>query len=258
MATAKTSVVKQKATALQTSSFSEEMDLLRSRLAAPAGDRIKFENQHFILPSEAKAKTLDMVIVDFVYQNIMYENAYQKGVAPIIKCFGLSVTPTGMNPSPNAPDMQNTDGCDGCPQNQFGSRGDGKACANRVLVAVVPADDANGPMYVLDLPPTSNLKKDRMSFNNYVSGIANGIQRPPYGVVTHAQFDPTQTYAKIQFDLVRAFEMDEAEDAEYVQIIRGRREEARARLMTEPDVSAAANDVAPKKGALKAPVKRRA
>lgn len=258
MATAKKAVPavkKSTAVALGTSAFSEDIEALKNRLAAPSGDKIKIENKQFNLPSGAKADELDVVIVDFVYFNAYYENAYQKGVVVPPSCLSLHPEPKGAVPSPNGSDVQ-CDGCDGCPQNQFGSSGKGKACQNRVLIAVLPADaDESTPFSILDLPPTS-IK----GFSAYVSSVAGALQRPPYGVVTNVSCDENETYAKVIFADPQPFDMDVVEDAERVAMIRSRRAEARTRLMTEPDLTVSANDAAPakRKTALKAPVKRRA
>lgn len=255
MATAKKlpAVKKSTAVALGTTAFSEDLEALKNRLAAPSGDKIKIENKEFILPSGAQADELDVVIVDFVYMNAYYEDAYQKGVVSSPVCLSLHPEPKGAVPSPNSRDAQCGD-CDGCAQNAFGSKGKGKACQNRVLIAVLPADAEEGSAFaILDIPPTS-IK----GFSNYVSSVAAALQRPPYGVITRISCDPNETYAKVIFSDPQPFDMENEEDVARVTMIRSRREEARTRLMTEPDLNAANDAPAPKKTALKAPVKRRA
>ena len=148
-------VTKQRATALATTSFSDDLADLKSRLAAPGGDKIKAENKQFKLPSGATANELDIVIVDFIHFNAFYETGYTKGVVSAPGCAALGIEPKGMVPLPAGTAIQNA-GCDGCAQNQFGSKGAGKACQNRILVAVLPADaDETTPMALFDLPPTS-------------------------------------------------------------------------------------------------------
>lgn len=261
MASAKTSVAKQKATALATTSFSEDIEALKNRIAAPSGDKIKIENKQFKLPSGAVADELCVVIVDFAYFNAYYEGAYTKGVIESPVCFSLGKEPKGMEPSPNGTDVQCETGCDGCVQNTFGSKGKGKACQNRLRIAVLPADteatDENTPMALLDLPPTS-IK----GFQSYVASVARSLQRPPYGVKTYITCDPNETYAKVLFGAENhpePFNMEDADEAAFVGMIRGRRQEAIDRLLTEPEIQAANDTPAPaKKTALKAPVKRRA
>lgn len=265
MATAKkssTAVAKQKATAIATTSFADDMETLKNQLNAPSGDKIKVENKTFKLPSGASAEELDVVIVDFVHSNSFYESAYQEGVIVPPTCFSISPEPQGMVPSPNAPDAQSQVGCAGCANNQFGSAGKGKACQNRILVAVLPADientTAETPLAIIDLSPTAT-----KPFQQYVASVARAMQRPPYGVISHVSCDPTKKWDAIMFSDPQPFDMEDEEVQAFVAMIRSRREEARARLLTEPDVAAlqAANDAraaAPGRSKLKAPVKRRA
>lgn len=249
-------VQKQKATALATTAFSEELDALKARLAAPTGDKIKIENKQFKLPGGAIADELDVVILDFVYYNAYYESAYTKGVVESPVCFSLSPDPKNASPMPSSPDAQDSS-CDSCAQNQFGSKGKGKACQNRLRIAVLPGDvdttDADTPIAILDIPPTS-IK----GFQGYVSNVARVMQRPPYGVRTHVSCDENETYAKVVFGAEKPipFDMDNEDEVAFVNMLRARREEARERLMVAPE-AAPAND-APKKTALKAPARRRA
>jgi hypothetical protein len=254
---ARTPAVKQKSTALATTSFSEELDDLKSRLAAPSGDKIKIDTKGFTLPSGARAEELDVVILDFVYFNAYYENGFVKGVVESPVCFSLSADPKGAAPSAKSPDPQ-CDGCDGCPQNQFGTKGKGKACKNRVRIAVLPADMAstneNTRIVILDIPPTSV-----KGFQNYVASVARSIQRPPYGVVTHVTYDDGVDYPMPLFgqEPPQPFDMEDPDAVAFVEMLRARRQEARERLLVEPD-PVAANDTPVKKTALKAPAKRRA
>lgn len=236
--------------ALVTQNFADDMAELKSRLAAPTGDKIKVEDKQFKLPSGDILDFLDIVIVDFVYYNSYYESSYVKGEFVPPTCFALAAEPTGMSPSDNSPDCQSGVGCAGCWANQFGSNGKGKACQNRLLIAVLPTNaTAETPLAILDLSPTAV-----KPFSSYIASVARGLQRPPYAVVSHVECNPAVKYDVIQFSEPQAIE-----NMEFVMMVKGRKEEARQRLMTEPDTSAAkaANDP-PKKSSLKAPVKRRA
>lgn len=246
-------VPKQQAVAVATTAFSDDLAVLKSRLAAPTGDKIRVENKQFKLPDGSTADELDVVIVDFVYYNQYFDTGFQKGVISAPVCAALSVEPKGMAPLNGCSDQQSA-GCDGCAQNQFGSKGAGKACQNRILVAVLPRDATEtSPMAILDLPPTSIAP-----FQKYVASVANALQRPPYGVISHVECDQNETYAKIVFSDPQPFDMEDDDDVATVNLIRSRRQEARDRLLTPPDLTAA-NDAAPaKKTALKAPARRRA
>jgi len=239
-----------KSTALATTSFTEDLEDLKNRLKAPGGDKITFKKRKFNLPNGDVLDFLDVVIVDFVYMNKFYSAAYQEDSIVPPDCFAIAPNDKDLSPSANSPDCQSQVGCAGCPQNQFGSKGKGKACSNRIVMAILPTDAGpETPFAIIDVPPTS-LK----GWQQYASSVARGLQRPPFGVVTHIEMDDSYDYAKLIFS-----DPQPLDDAEFISMIRSRREEARERLLTEPDVAAmqAANDAKPK-SKLKAPVKRRA
>jgi hypothetical protein len=238
-------------TALATMDFNAELDALKSRLLKPAGDKIKISNKQFKLPSGDILDFLDVVILDFVYFNTYYEGDYDPNKIVPPNCFALSAEQKDMSPSANVPDCQSDCGtCQGCWANEFGSSGKGKACQNRVLMAILPTDATEEtPFSILDISPTA-IK----GFSAYVASVASGLRRPPYGVVTHIECNPATKH-----DVAIFSDPQPIEDEAFIALLRSRKQEARERLLTEPDVSAfkAANDT-PKKGALKAPVKRRA
>jgi hypothetical protein len=77
--------------------------------------------------------------------------------------------------------------------NQYGSAGTGKACKNTVALAITaPNAVGESEMYVLKLAPTA-----LTPFRKYIKGVAASMQLPPYGVVTHFEFDPAQSYPKV-------------------------------------------------------------
>lgn len=239
-----------KATALAVFNDQDELDALRARLAAPSGDKIKISNKQFKLPSGDVLDFLDIVVVDFVYFNTYYESAYDSNNIVPPNCFALSPEQKTMVPSKNAPDVQHT-ACSGCWANEFNTAGKAKACQNRVLMAVLPTDATQDtPFALLDISPTAV-----KGFSSYVSGVASSLGRLPYGVVTHVECNPATKHDVAMFSDPQPFDAEDPEQAAFVTMVRARRQEARERLMTEPDVSAfkAANEQ-PKKGK---PVARR-
>ena len=250
MATTKAVAKKTTGTAVATVNRAEAAAALRARLMAPTGDKIKISNKQFKLPSGDVLDFLAVVVVDFVYYNAYYEGAFDPQNRTPANCFSLAEEPKGAAPSPNAPEPQH-DTCAGCWANEFGSNGKGKACQNRVLIAILPTDaNEDTPFSILDISPTA-IK----GFSSYLTSVArNG--KMPYEVVTRIECNPATKHDVAIFDLE-----EELEDDPFIGMIESRLGEARDRLMTEPDVSAfkAGNDKAPAKGArsLKGPVKRR-
>ncbi len=165
-----------------------------------------------------------MVIVDFISVNNFYEGAYDpKNISPPA-CFAIGTVPTQMAPSINSPARQ-SDNCAGCPMNQFGSAGDGKACKNMRRLAVLPPDaDEDTPLLILDVSPTG-LK----SFDGYVRSAASKFNLPPVGLVTQITFAEDVSYASLRFGNPQP---NENAGAHWE-----RRTEAMDRLTQEPDVS---------------------
>lgn len=249
---ARTTAVAKKAsgTAVATTSQAEAVAALRARLMAPTGDKIKISNKQFKLPSGDILDFLDIVIVDFVYYNSYYEGAFDPNNIVPPNCFALNPEPKGMTPSANSPDSQ-CESCTGCWANEFGSNGKGKACQNRVLIAVLPTDaKEDTPFAILDISPTAV-----KGFSSYLTSVARSLGKMPYEVVTHVECNPATKH-----DVAVFSDPQELEDVGFLGMVESRLGEARERLMTEPDVSAfkAANEKPKGRTALKAPVKRRA
>jgi len=201
---------------------------LASRVDKPSGDTIQVtQDKMFKMPDGTQHPgPLRLVVVDFVAANYFYEGAYDPNNASPPTCFAIGITPTDMSPSANSPEKQ-AEKCGTCPNNQFGSKGNGKACKNMRVMAVLPPDaDANTPMYILKTSPTAN-----KAFDSYVSAVARTFQRPPYGVITEISFDPSEKYATLRFG------NPAPADDDLLEVAFNRQAEARERLLTEPDVS---------------------
>lgn len=198
------------------------------RLGAVGGkDTIRItQDKKFELPTGDLLDSLEVAIVDFVYRNEYYPVAFNRKQITPPSCFAISETAATLKPSERAPQPQGAD-CGTCQQNQFGSsqQGDGKACKNAVMMAVLPLNaDADTPLWVIKTSPTA-IKH----FNSYVAKVARVAQVPVTAVATKLFFDPASTYASVRFDTIGVNPVFEA--------TLSRRDEARHRLMQEPDVS---------------------
>lgn len=196
------------------------------RTAPASGSAIRVtQDKQFVLPDGTKTPgPLQLVIVDFIAKNAFYQGKFDpKNITPPA-CFALGQNPLKMVPSANAPLGQSVD-CTSCPNNQFGSDGDGKACKNCRVLAVLPPDaDENTPLWTLATSPTAN-----KGFDGFVSSVARVFEMPPVGVVATVGFDENQTYAKLVFS-------DPQPNAN-VAVHFARQAEAKAMLAVEPDVS---------------------
>ena len=249
MATAKTAVVKKAGPGTAVVSIQERLRAeaagIQERISAPSGNVISVtQDKHFKLPDGTKHPgPMNVVIVDFVAGNSFYEGAYDPNNITPPACFSLGTNPAQLVPSSNSP-VRQSDNCATCPMNQFGSDGKGKACKNSRLLALLPVDaDSETPIMVLKVSPTA-IK----AFDSYVASVARSFQLPPLGVVTEIGFDDAVTYASLRFK--------NPTPNENIELAFNRRDEARARLMTEPDVSAFESAPPPKKTTGRTAVRR--
>ena len=209
------------------------VELLRAQAAAtnertePAsGNAIRVtQDKQFMLPDGTKHPgPLKLVIVDFTSKNAFYQGAYDpKAIAPPA-CFAIGTNPLKMVPSANAP-IKQAAACQGCPMNEFGSSGTGKACKNtRVMAVMLEGAETDGPLWTLATSPTAN-----KGFDAFVNSVARVFQTPPVGVVVTVDFDENVTYTKLVFSDPQPNDMLGEHFA--------RQDEAREMLAREPDVS---------------------
>lgn len=226
--TAKTSVAVRKPSSSAVVSIKEQLAAqaaaMNERVQPASGNKIRTKAGKFILPDGNEAESLELVIVDFVAANNFYPGKFDpKNIQPPA-CFAIGTNPRALIPSDNSPDKQ-SDECSGCPMNEFGSSGEGKACKNGRKLAVLPPDaEADTEMWVLEVSPTA-LK----NFDGYVSSVARQFQMPPVGVVTTVTLDSAVDYAKLQFS--------DPKPNDNLEVCYARQEEARKLLAVEPDVS---------------------
>jgi len=140
--------------------------------------------------------TLDVIIVGANprLSKAWYAKEWNKDAEPAAPdCFSLD----GIKPNVDAVDPQN-DMCAGCPQNAWGSKITAtgqqiKACSDKKRLAVVAADDAGGPVYLLEVTPAAlkglNVYQKELSMR----GIAPEIVR------TRVSFDTDASFPKLQF-----------------------------------------------------------
>lgn len=201
---------------------------MQDRTSPATGNKIRVTQDKKILFPDgtelADDDTFEVVIVDFVTKHSFYEGKYDpKNITPPA-CFALGLNPRDMTPSANSPNKQN-DSCQSCLMNEYGSDGNGKACKNARLLAVLPPDaNADTPLWLLEVSPTA-LK----GFDGYVQNVTRVFGTPPVSVVTTVSLDPNVTYGKLMFS--------NPQPNTNLEACFARQNEARQLLMTEPDVS---------------------
>lgn len=154
------------------------------------------QDKKFKFPDNTEDTQFEGVIVDFVVTRSFYEGTYDPNIQPPA-CFRHQPDLKGMAPSNNSP-VKQSDSCDTCPNNQFGSgQGNSKACKEGRKLALLPADaDADAPIWPLVLSPTAV-----RAFDGYIQGVGRQFNVPPVGVRDPLRVRPVQLpYASVRCD----------------------------------------------------------
>lgn len=208
-----------------------------ARLGGSGGkDTIRItQDKKFMFPDETTTQgPLELVVVDFVYRNEYYPTAFKaKEIVPPT-CFAVNDHHALLAPTPNSPKRQVPEGktCKDCQWDVFGSNasGSGKACKNSVYMAVLPGDATmNSPLMVIKTSPTAITP-----FNAYITKVTTLAKVSVNAVLTKIFFDPELSYASLRFDLVALNPI--------YDLTKARQEEARARLLREPDFTGLTTD----------------
>jgi hypothetical protein len=146
------------------------IDTLRTQLAAklaaqqstlppPTSTRIKMTREGLQTPDGRVHPALEVVVVDYRFVNTWYDKRYVPGQMESPACWALSGDYAAMAPDESSDKPQHAT-CEGCPKNEWGSAGGGskgKACSNKMRIAVCTPDaTSDSPVYTIDLPPTSS------------------------------------------------------------------------------------------------------
>lgn len=203
-----------------------ELASLSQRTNPATGSKIKVTKTGFKFPDGTEAESFEAVVVDFITAHNFYPGKYDpKNIVPPV-CAARGEIPTAMTPFEKSPDMQ-SESCSACPMNQFGSAGDGKACKNSRVLAILPPDaEDDTAIWLLEISPTA-IK----GFDGYVGSVARQFQLPPVGVITTFSLDPSVDYAKVV--------CGNPQPNENLAVHYARKQEARDVLMVEPDMTVA-------------------
>lgn len=179
--------------------MAKEMAGIQDQIGAPSSNKIKTGDKVFTFPDgNVSPDAIEVVVLDFISRNKLYEGKYDvNNPAPPV-CFSQGKVLSSMAPSEKSEEAQ-SDGCKGCPMNQFGSDGNGKACKNTRVLAVMPPDaKAGDDIMTLEVSPSS-LK----SFDAFVANVARLYNKPTIAVTVEVSFDQNVTYSKLVFDNIR-------------------------------------------------------
>lgn len=199
--------------------------LIRKRLASVGAPFIKCtQDKKFQLPDGTQsAGPMSVVIIDFAAANYFYDRGFVRGETYPAACYALGLDANSLVPGEDSP-VKQADSCSECPNNEFGSKGKGKACSNSRLLAVVNPTENDPTIYLLKVSATG-IK----SFDNYVQTVKTMFNTVTLAVVTDIYFDAVLSYGSLRFGNPRPNPKLEKHF--------GLRNSARALLLTPPDLS---------------------
>jgi hypothetical protein len=174
---------------------------IRSRLAninettqQVTGQNISTKGKTFRLPDgRTSPGPLNCIVVDYINKNLYFKEAYVEGEFSEPDCWAVGREIKSMLPASTVENQEHTD-CISCPQNQFGSKGRGKACSNAVVLAVLPDDfTEESELFTIKVSATA-LKH----WTKYVRELSS-IGMDPIQVVTSLSFDADLAYPSLRF-----------------------------------------------------------
>lgn len=173
-----------------------------------------------------KERFIDAILLACAYRNTFYAGRYDPNNIVNPTCFAIQPSNEDMRPHENVAEPIN-DTCEGCPNNEWGSAGEGsrgKACKEGRRLLMVPADAMSSAeafnkaeFCVMDVPVTSV-----KNYGNFVNVLAASVKRPMWAVVTRIEVVPD---AKTQFK-VTFTPMEMINDPEVIRAIKAREADA--------------------------------
>jgi hypothetical protein len=172
---------------------------------------------------------MNVIILDHVLENAFYQGRFDPENPQPPVCFAIGRDSKTMEPHENSSDRQ-SDACEGCPMNEFGSAdtGRGKACKNTRRLALLPEDALenveDADVAFIKVPVTSV-----KAWAGYVRQLADTLKRPTLGVITQISLTPDpKTQFKMNFKL-----MGTIDDGDVIGELIAKRQSAEA-VLTAP------------------------
>jgi hypothetical protein len=197
---AKNAIVKKGAAEL--TNYAEQLaqfaDSTTAAAGSPSGSFISFQaGQISIGGNPVKGNSLDVIVVDAIWENVYYKGKYDPNNKVPPDCYAFAREDKDLAPHPECTAPQ-AETCAVCPLNVFGSSDTGgKACKNVRRLALLAADGADlesGEILYAKIPVTSV-----KGWLFYVKGLKSTMARPHFAVVTNLSTVPDP---KSQFRVV--------------------------------------------------------
>ena len=200
--------------------------------ASGASTFLSTDGKSFSLGELDLGETLTVVILDTCLENAYYDRPYSRGESSPPACFatGKAKYADDLIPDDESPDQQ-SDVCENCPHNEWGSaqNGKGKACRNSRRLALFAYDDQGlqtDEMVMLRISPTGLAR-----YNSFAKKVTQRLKKPTYAIVTELSFIEKETYPTVTFKCVQ-----ELSDVEIATVLE-HKDDAEAMLLEGYDVS---------------------
>jgi len=176
----------------------QELAALGSRIEVSGSSYINLTGKKFTFPDKTEAAgPISGIVIDFTNVYALYEGAFKRGVIQEPVCKAIGTIASEMEPLATVPKKQ-AEKCATCPQNQWGSGGgEGKACQNSRVLAIVAADNPkDGEIFLVKVSPTGI-----RHFDKYAATVGTKFQTPLWGVITELSFSD-DSYPSLRFNFV--------------------------------------------------------
>lgn len=167
-----------------------------AREVSSGGAYISTKNGEYNHDGVELPNPLSVVVLGSVFENAYYDQGYDddKPTSPV--CFAIADEEDNLVPHDDCADKQ-SDACEGCWANEFGSAsvGKGKACKNTRRLALASSDEITEgsgdetAVLMMRIAPTS-IK----AWKSYVNQIGKVKKRPPFGVHTSLLIEKVKTH----------------------------------------------------------------
>ncbi len=228
----------------------QQQDMIQDsdRESVSGGIHLSTKGNKFSIGDEVLPQELNMVILDYAFENADYGDALwdPENPSPPI-CFAVSPEEGEMAPHETSPEPQ-SESCEDCHYNKFKSAevGKGKHCKNRRRLALMDADcddPSQASVCFLKIPPTGIT-----NWKQYHSELKKTHKIMPYGCVTRISFDEDHDNPIVKFEFI-----DEISDPALAMAVMEKRELNNEELYAPIDL--AVREEEPKKKAGKKKVK---
>lgn len=228
--------------------FMEEFgDIIDDDASAASGDGgwtfFKTRGGVFEFNEEELGKSMEVVILEAIRENVYYEGGYDPSNPLPPVCFAMNKKVEDLAPPEDLKSKQ-ADKCSECSMNVFGTaeQGRGKACKNSVRLVVVP--------WVSNVEELSKIEGARLrvpvtsvkGFSAYTNKLTKGLHLPLLAAVTKISTKPLKAGGwEMLFEPIGGIESRDT-----IQILKARREEAHASLVALPQAGNPDETSAPK------------